>query len=162
MSNSPTLSYGVFSNPDNSNNMRFTSTESDSDAVFRSPNACQTSTNPMKGGYTYKRKARKGNVRSKRNYTKSQSISSVLGMDIKTRNKSGGKNNKMKRSFRQKYTSVGMTIGRKGGLTRKRRRHARKLKGGVAPFPNGYSLGGELNPDLSALANPPIYKPYNN
>ncbi len=152
-----TVGGNSYANVDNSNPQPYTATGPDSDAQFRGANVAPT---PMKGGYTYHRKGKRGKLRSaKKHHTKhqSQSISSVLGMDIHTRQKAGGK------SFRKKHKHYGMSLGRSGGRNRKTRKHRRRrMRGGVSPFPDGYSLGGHLNPMLSALANPPIYQPYNN
>lgn len=161
--NSNQLTSVSYANVDNSNPKPLTATGNDSDAVFRGPNAAPVPSNPMKGGYTYRRKQRRRNARiSRKNSTKSPTISSVLGMDINTRSKSGG-NKHRTRHMRYRHHSVGMALGRKGGRTRRGKHHRRRhLKGGVAPFPTGYSLGGPLNHNLSALANPPVYQPYSN
>jgi hypothetical protein len=161
--NTKTLTAQYYDNPTNSNPPPFTSTGGDSDAVFRGPNAAPLPPNTMKGGYTYKRNAKKKSIRSVKRYSgKSSSISSELGMNtIPTLQKMGGSRKKRRRTYKKHSRTIGMMLGRTGGASRKRRhKKGRHLRGGVSPFPDGYSLGGPLNPMLSALANPPVYQPY--
>jgi hypothetical protein len=131
----------------------FTATGNDSDATFRGSHAAQNPPNPMKGGYTYKRNTRRSRSPRSHKRTKSTSVSSVLGMDVSYRGKMGGKRRRSSR--RTLHKSVGITLarGRSGGSRRRSRRHRKRhLKGGDG-FPVGYSIGGPLNHNLSALAN---------
>jgi hypothetical protein len=141
-------------NPTNSDPKPFTAVGNDSDAVYRGPHTAPTPS-VMKGGYTYKKQSKKyRQTRRTKKSRKNTSISSVLGMDVSYRGKAGRTNRR--RSRRMMSRHMGLTLSR--GLTGGRRR--RKIRGGVSPFPVGYSLGGPMNPSLNALANPPIYQPY--
>lgn len=141
------------SNPTNSDPSPLTETGKYSDAVYRGPHVAPIPT--MKGGYTYKKNNRKSrSTRRTKKSSKHTSISSVLGMDVSYRGKAG--RSKRRKSRRMMSRHMGMTLSR--GISGGRRR--RKQRGGVSPFPEGYSLGGPMNPSLNALANPPIYTPY--
>lgn len=76
----------------------------------------------------------------------------------KMRNKSRART--IKKKLRSKYRKISCV----GGKRRKGKR--RTLRGGYSQYMNNlpntprYSVGGELSPSLSALANPPIIKAY--
>jgi hypothetical protein len=152
-----TSHYYEMVNPTNSDSSPFTETGKYSDAIYRGAHTAQTPTNPMKGGYTYKNANRKSypTKRTKKS-KKNTSISSVLGMDVSYRGKAGRSKRRMSRRSMSRYMGMTLSKGMAGG------RHRRKQRGGISPFPEGYSLGGHMNPNLNALANPPIYTPYYN
>jgi hypothetical protein len=142
-------------NPTNSDPAPFTATGGDSDAVFRGPHAATNPQNPMKGGYTYKKYNKKSRPTRRSKKSSKPSITSLTGLDISYRGKAGRSRRK------QMSRHMGMTLARGySGGRRRSRRHRRKMRGGIMEFPVGYALGGELNHNLSALANPPVYTPY--
>ena len=146
-------------NPTNSNPQPFTD---NSGATFRGPHDVPTPPNPMKGGYTYKKGRRSLRSRNSKRTKRNASVSSVLGMDVSYRGRSGGSKRRRRsasrRAFASKSRSVGMTLAR-GMAGGRRRRSARRMAGGLAEFPTGYSTPINLSHYLSALANPVPYQP---
>jgi hypothetical protein len=89
--------------------------------------------------------------------------------NITKRYKMGGKKNSRnnRKSLRKRLRSNSLSLSLSGGRKRRKTRHNR-MKGGYSqyqnnqPFSMGYSLGGTLGPNESALATPPPMQSYNN
>lgn len=155
-------------NPTNSNPAPFTATGGDSDTVYRGHHTAPTPQPAMKGGYSYKKPRRSSRPRSLKRTKKQQSISSVssvIGMDVSYRGRSGGtkKRRASINSYPKRNRMVGMTLasGRTGGTRRRRRRESRRsgkrrLAGGMSAFPTSYSTPANIG-GMSALANPAPY-----
>ena len=81
----------------------------------------------------------------------------------------GGKKNsrKNRKSLRKRLRSNTLSLSLSGGRKRRKTR-TNRMKGGYSqyqnnqPFSMGYSLGGILGPNESALATPPPMQSYNN
>jgi len=89
--------------------------------------------------------------------------------NITKRYKMGGKKNSRnnRKSLRKRLRSKSMALALASSKKRRRTRN-RRMKGGYSqyqnnqPFSMGYSVGGILGANESALANPAPFTPYNN
>lgn len=114
-----------------------------------------------------------GRSRSRRNSRRRKNISRIYKMrSTKQRSmKRGAIRNRRYRASYKRGGSRHMRMRRSRKYARRpvrRMRRTRRQRGGEyaqyesnVPYTPGYSLAGPLSPDLSAMANPPIYERYN-